>query len=302
MSTLGFEDNVLCTTAMSSRSLREFCEAAGIAGFSAISLAGSDYKEARSSGLSDPDIRMLLADNGLQVAELDGIVDWLKPLPGAQESGFDVTLPFFGHTEEDFYTIADAVDARSVTAADPFPSSESLDEKVEAFARLCDRAAEHGLLVHLEFLSWGPVPDLATGWDVVRTADRPNGGLTIDTLHLIRSGSRDSLPSIPAEKIFSTQFCDGPEERVGNRFSDAANRQLLGEGDFGLASILRELENMGCSAPLGFEVMNPALSAKSAVEVARIAYESVARLRAESSAISGRPNFSEDPVTTREAK
>ena len=59
----------------------------------------------------------------------------------------------------------------------------TLDAAVEAFALVCDRAAEHGLLVHLEFLPWSAFPNVNAAWDVVRTADRPNGGLIIDSWH-----------------------------------------------------------------------------------------------------------------------
>lgn len=285
MVTLGPADNILCCTVMGNRTLREFCEAAGGAGFTAISIGASDYKQARKDGYSDSDIRALLADNGLQIAELEAIFDWLKPLPRAEDAGFDLNLPIFGHAEADFYAIADAIGARSVTVVDPFDSTEPLDQMVEAFAAVCDRAAQHGLLANLEFQSWGPVPNLATGWDIVRTADRPNGGLTVDTLHLTRSGSRDILRSIPSDRIFTTQFCDGRAERVGDAYFDASNREMLCEGEFGLPSLLHDLEQMGCAAPLGFEVISSELAAMSAQDAARLAFASVQRLRSEATAL-----------------
>lgn len=278
MAPLGAQDTVLCTASMGFRPLREFIEAAGRAGFSAISLCGGDYKSARAAGYSDADIRSMLDDNGLRVAEMDGAVDWLNPFPESQGSGYDLSLPFFGHSEAEFFAMAEAVGARSLTAVDPFDSKASLDRMVEAFGGLCDRAARHGLLVHLEFLSWGPVPDLATAWDIIRLADRPNGGIMLDTLHLVRSGSRDLLKGIPATRVLATQFCDGAVERSGSRFEDAASRQLPGEGDFALVSILQLLRENGCEAPLGIEVMNPGLNSLSAFEVAEKCFGAILAL------------------------
>lgn len=279
MRELGSGDTVLCTATMGFRPLREFIEAAAGAGFTAVSLSGADYKGARASGLSDADLRGLLADNDLRVAELDGIVDWLRPLPAAQGVGYGLDNPFFGHTIEEFFAIGETIGARSVTAVDPFMGTAALDEMSEAFARLCDRAIQHQLLVHLEFLSWGPVADLATAWEIVRRADRPNGGLMLDTLHLVRSDSEDVLAEIPGERIFATQFCDGTVERRLDPFSDAANRLWPGQGEFDLAQILRELRAKGCTAPLGIEVMNDQVGGWTSPEVAEKAFTSLSQIK-----------------------
>ena len=279
MSDLGPHDTVLCTAMMGFGSLRTFIESAGAAGFSAISIAIGDYKEGRASGLSHADIRSLLADNGVRVAELDGIVTWLRPLPIEQGEGYGLDHPFFGPDAEEFFAMAAALRARSVTVVDPFAGTAPLDQMVEAFASACDRAAEQGLLVHLEFLSWGPVANLATAWDIVRLADRPNGGIMLDTLHLMRSGSRELLAKIPSERIFATQFCDGTAERISDPFSDAANRLWLCEGQFDLAGILREVRANGCTAPLGIEVMNDESRAMAPVDIAKRAFESLSRLK-----------------------
>ena len=269
---------MLCTATMGFRPLREFISAAAQAGFSAISLSGGDYKAARASGLSDSDIRTMLADHGLCVAEMDGVIDWLNPLPQSQGAGYDLNIPFFGHSEAEFLAMANAVGARSLTAVDPFLSKASSEQMADAFGSLCDRASAHGLLVHLEFLSWGPVPDLATAWEVVRRADRANGGLTLDILHLIRSNSHDLLDTIPVEKIFATQFCDGRTERTGDCFEDAANRLLPGDGEFDLVAILHKLNAKKCTAPLGIEVMNAELASLPASTIAAKAHTALVKL------------------------
>jgi len=279
MADLGPDDTVLCTATMGFGPLRDFAEAAGAAGFTAISLAGGDYKSARRAGLADADIRALLADNNLRIAELDGVVDWLHPLPERQGGGYDLDIPFFGHSQEEFLAMADALGARSITAVDPFERTAPMERMVEAFARLCDRAAEHGLLVHLEFLSWGPVPDLATAWDIVRLAGRDNGGLMLDSLHLMRSGSRAMLPHIPVDRIFAIQLSDGPPIRRGDCFADAADRDWPGEGTFDLPALVHDLRAAGCTAPLGVEVMGTATAGLSAKAIAGKAFTALEQVR-----------------------
>ena len=198
--TLGAGDTVLCSGTLGSGIiLRERLAAAQAGGFTGLSLWGRDYEVARHEGLSDPDIRMLLADHGLSVAELDPGWWWL---PGASE----IHIPpehdaerIFRFGERELFAVADAVGARSLNAVDVFGGAWSLDEAAAAFAGLCDRAAEHGLLVHLEFLPWSRIPDLATAWQVVNAADRPNGGIMLDAWHYFR-GAPDGalLRSIPA--------------------------------------------------------------------------------------------------------
>lgn len=280
MRELGAADTVLCTAMMGFGPLRGFIEAAGAAEFDAISVSGGDYKSARAAGLSDADIRSLLSDNNLRVAELDGIVDWLRPLPNGQGLGYSLVNPFFGHTTDEFLAIGSALGARSVTVVDPFAGTVPLAQMVDAFGGICDRAREQGLLVHLEFLSWGPVPDLATAWDIVRLANCSNGGIMLDTLHLMRSGSRALLAQIPGEKILATQFCDGTATRTGDAFDDAANRLMPGEGEFGLPAILAHLRQSGSNAPLGIEVMSDKTRNMTPTDLAEQANISLTMLKA----------------------
>ena len=126
--------------------------------------------------------------------------------------------------------------ARSLNAVDVFGGSWSLDEAAAAFAGLCDRAAEHGLLVHLEFLPWSRIPDLATAWEVVRAADRPNGGLMLDAWHYFRSKPDGALlRSIPGASILGVQLCDAPAVPEPEPLQATLHERLLpGDGDLDL--------------------------------------------------------------------
>lgn len=272
--TLGAGDTVLCSgTLRNGITFRERLAAARDGGFTGLSLWGRDYQLARDEGLGDRDIRLLLADHGLSVAELDPA--WWWP-PGAS----DIRIPpahdgerIFGFGERELLAVADAVGARSLNAVDVFGGEWTIDQAAAAFAALCDRAAEHGLLVHLEFLPWSRIPDLATAWQVVLGADRPNGGLMLDAWHYFRSGPDGALlRSIPGASIMGVQLCDAPAEAEANLLHATLHERLLpGEGELPLSALLADLAATGTAAPLGVEIFSDTLHALPPEEAARSA-------------------------------
>jgi sugar phosphate isomerase/epimerase len=270
--TLGIGDTVLCAgTLPTAITFRQRVAAAVAGGFTRISLWGRDYQVARDEGLRDEDIRLLLADHGLSVGELDPAWWWL---PGAA----DVHIApehdqerIFRYTERELFAVADAVGARSLNAVDVFGGAWSLDEAATAFAGLCDRAADHGLLVHLEFLPWSRIPDLTTAWQVVAAADRPNGGIMVDAWHYFR-GEPDGalLRSIPGASILGVQLCDAPATPEPDPLHATLHERLLpGEGELPLDTLLDDLRATGSTAPLGVEVFSDVLHALDPVDVGR---------------------------------
>lgn len=55
---------------------------------------------------------------------------------------------------------------------------------IDVYAETCDLAAKYGLSVDLEFPSFSRLRTLDETLDIVRAADRPNGGILVDTLYL----------------------------------------------------------------------------------------------------------------------
>ncbi len=269
---MGPDDLVLCSgTLRRDVTFAERIEAATAGGFRAVSLWGRDYAAARAEGLGDGDLRSMLADAGLSVAELDPAWWWL---PGADRvhippSADDQDVFRFG--EADVFAMSDALAARSINAVDVFGGSWGVDDAAESFAGLCDRAAEHGLLVQLEWLPWSQIPDLATAHEVVRLADRSNGGLNVDAWHFTRSGDDvDALASVPGSSIVGIQLDDGPRAPEPNLIEATLHdRRVPGEGEFDLHGIVRALRETGSTAPIGVEVFSDALHALAPTDAAR---------------------------------
>ncbi len=274
---MGPDDLVLCSgTLPRAVPFSDRLAAASGAGFAAVSLWGRDHAAARAEGHSDADIRSMLADHGLAVAELDPAWWWL---PGASDIHIDPAVDaedVFRFGEPDLFSIADAVGARSLNAVDVFGGTWDTDGAAEAFAGLCRRAAEHDLLVHLEWLPWSRIPDLATALEIVRRADQPNGGLNVDAWHLVRSGTPLSdLADVPGRLILGVQLDDGPAEPERDLVTATLHQRALpGEGEFDLGGIVDALRMTGTTAPTGVEVFSDTLHTRGPSEAALMAARS----------------------------
>jgi sugar phosphate isomerase/epimerase len=272
--TLGGDDLVLCAGTLPRETpWIDRLLAASSAGFAGLSVWARDYGAARREGWSDADLRAQLADHGLAVAELDPAWWWT---PGDVDVASLVAiddLEVFRYGEVEMFAIADALGARSINAADVLGGPWGVDEAADAFAGLCDRAAEHGLLVHLEFLPWSRVADLATAWEVVRRAARLNGGIAVDAWHWFRSDTPSDLTTlraIPGDRVLAIQLDDAPAERERKLMSATLHERLLpGDGAIDLTEMLGALRDIGAAAPIGVEVFSDSLHALGPFEAAQ---------------------------------
>jgi sugar phosphate isomerase/epimerase len=281
-------DLVLCSgTLPPATPWRDRLAAASAAGFRGISVWGRDYAAAVRDGSSDTDLRVQLEDHGLTVAEIDPAWWWL---PGAADIGKSLadvdTLEVFRFGERELFAVADALGARSLNAVDVFGGDWTLDEAATALAGLCDRAADHGLFVHVEFLPWSRIPDLATAWQIVRRADRPNAGVALDAWHWARaapSSDLETLRSIPGAKVLAVQLDDAPTEvEPDMMYATLHDRLLPGDGAIDLEALVATFNQIGAVAPFGVEVFSDHLHALGPTEAAQRAADATRRVVAAS--------------------
>jgi sugar phosphate isomerase/epimerase len=269
---LGRDDLVLHAGTLRRASLAEKCAAAVAGGFTAITLYPEDVARARREGLALRDVRRLVADHGLVVADLDPLLTWLP------EERIPPGMPVA--TEAEFYAIAEAVGARSLNVAQGFGKSVDLDRAAEALAGVCDRAWEYGLLVTLEYLPWSGIPDAATALTIVERSGRPNAVLMFDTWHTFRGPTTEAqIRALPGARIGSVQLNDAPAEATGDLVAETLSARLLpGAGAIPLVRWLRILDEVGSKAPLGVEVFSAELDALPPVEVGRRCGEAARRV------------------------
>lgn len=263
------EGLVFCSPPLAHVPLLDRLAPVASAGFSALSLLPADVWALEEQGISATEIRARIMDAGLAVAEMDCTACWME----RQRNGGDDDLSRLLRTLTPERVVATAarIGARSVAAIDMSPTPPSLDEAAEGFAALCDMAAEHGLLAHIEFLPSSAIRSLAEAWAIVEAAGRPNGGVTIDALHFFRSGSTlDQLAAIPAERIHTVQLSDAPRDHSGDLWAELMTARLLpGDGALDLGGLIRTLDAVGSTAPIGIEVFNTSQQRQSLDEVAR---------------------------------
>jgi sugar phosphate isomerase/epimerase len=246
-------DLVLASGTIRAATLEETVVAASQAGFAGISVYYDEYVAARRSGWTDAGLADLLDDQAITVAELDGRMDWL---PG--DSG--------NASAEQFIAAADALGARSITVLETEGRRVGLtipwDDAAAAFAALCDRADGQGLLAHIEFFPFSGIPDLSTAYEVVRRAERSNGGVMIDTWHLLRGPDAGRIdPAVPGSAVLAVQVGDVAELPDENaRFEMMHARRLPGRGVGPLPLLLSELRARGCTAPIEVEVYSDELA------------------------------------------
>jgi sugar phosphate isomerase/epimerase len=269
---LGPDDLVLHAGTLRRASVAEKCAAAVAGGFRAVTLYPEDVARARAAGLSLRDLRALIADHGLVLADLDPLLRWLP--------GEEVPPGVPAATEQEFYAIAEAVGARSLNVAQGFGAHCDVDRAAEALAGVCDRAREHGLLVTLEYLPWSGIPDAKTALAIVERTGRANATLMFDSWHTFRGPTDDAqLEAIPGARVGSVQLNDAPAEPAADLVAETLNARLLpGEGAIPLVRWVRLLDRIGSRAPIGVEVFSQALDALPPGEAGRRCGEAVRRV------------------------
>lgn len=265
---LDANDLLLCAGTLMATPLVDRIAPTASAGFQGLSVFTNDVTSAAADGISLTELRHRIEGAGLAVGEVDPLANWF---PSANQSE-----GLLSATVDEVFTIAEEIRARSVTAVVFAATPPSQNELIDSFAKLCDRAAEHDLLVHLEFIPFTPVRTLADASAIVEAADRPNGGILLDAWHLIRSGGNATEVEAVAKRVLGVQLDDAPHQSEENLVEETLHRRLLpGEGGADVAGIIRALREGGSTAPLGVEVFSDVLSALEPTEAARRAYRAV---------------------------
>jgi sugar phosphate isomerase/epimerase len=126
---------------------------------------------------------------------------------------------------------------------------------VDCFGRLCDLAAPLGLTVDLEFPIISRLTTLAEAADVVRAANRRNGGIMVDTLYMhFPHTPLAELDALPRDWFHMAHLCDAPQEvpttREGLVHIMRDERLYVGEGAIDIAGILDHMPPVPCSIEL----------------------------------------------------
>jgi len=261
-------DLVLCYATLPDVSFRTRVECASHAGFQAISLFPEGFHKARENeGLSAADMKKILADNNIYIAELDPMLSWIPDIHPTND-------------EEIFYRIAESIGARSINVVHAGVEQLPEHQIVAALGGLCERAAKYDLLVHIEFLPWTQINSITSAYRIVEQVNQINLGIMFDSWHHFRSQTDNSdLLKIPGSSIFAIQLNDAPQNSAYDIFTETLQHRLLpGEGDINLREIISYFKQIGVTAPVGIEVFSLALSRIAPQLLAKNAYQSIKNL------------------------
>jgi sugar phosphate isomerase/epimerase len=237
--------------------------AAAEAGFDAVGLYALEYQRMRQEeGRSAADIRAVVEDHGLVVAEIEVVRGWSDP-PGEAS-------PQCASLEEIAYEMADELGCRYLQAVGSYEGT--VEDAARGFAALCDRAAAHDLVVGIEFLPFTNIKTAADVDEILDLTDRPNAGCCVDIWHHVR-GANDwaQLEALPLDRIVSVQFDDGPRLPIEDDYTldTITNRTVPGDGEMDLARFLRTVHPAASKLPLSLEVIDADLLALPVAEAAQ---------------------------------
>ena len=140
-----------------------------------------------------------------------------------------------------------------------------IDRAAADFHELGERAGKRGIRVGFEALAWGKhISDYRDSWEVVRRADHPAIGLTLDSFHIFsRKTDLKAIRSIPSDKIVLVQLADAPWLDMDVINWSRHFRCFPGQGDFPLIDFMDAVAATGYSGILSLEIFNDQFRAGS---------------------------------------
>ena len=262
-------------TQISPLPFRERVEAAARAGWKGIGLIPDDV-DATAGAIGYPEMKRILAANGIKYVELEFLVDWHRSGEPRKKSD---------ELRARLLAIAETFGARNIKVGPGLgqdvnnPKPEELMPDIprmqEAFAELCRDAAKHGTAIVLEIMPFGNVRTIAAGRAIVEGANQPNGGLLIDIWHMARGGiDYGEITAIPQRFIGSIELDDAEEKVVGSLWEDTIHhRRLPGQGSLHPQSFIRSVQKAGYRGPWGVEILSASFRKLPLAEMAQKSFD-----------------------------
>lgn len=230
--------------------MAQACAEAGLAG---VSIWGTYVAD----GTSPAELGAHLRGAGVRVFTLEAAVSWCGGGEGDAAVG-----------EAEFMTdLGDAIGAEGLFAVSMESGELDLARAIDGYGKLCDRAADRGLWVAIEFLPWSNIPNLTTARAIVEGAARDNGGLVVDAWHFTRSGSRLTDVTEVAAWVRDFQICDTAPGAEADLLDECMHRRLLpGEGTADVIGLVQALDAGGARCPVAIEVFSDELEQLGPIE------------------------------------
>jgi sugar phosphate isomerase/epimerase len=251
----------------SSFDFRDRVEAIGRVGFKGMGIWHADLAHTLET-YSLADMKRILDDNGVRYVELEFLTDWF--VDGERRQASD-------EERARLLAAAEALNARHIKIGDFVGEKVAMDRLIDEFAILCRDAADHGTRILFELLPVSMINTLEDTLTMLEGADADNGGLILDTWHVVKIGvPYEEIPKIPRRFLLGVELNDGETvtpEGMDFRTQTTEHRKFCGEGDFDLDGFLKAVKQSGYDGPYGIEVLSLANRILPLDEVVKRAYE-----------------------------
>jgi 4-hydroxyphenylpyruvate dioxygenase len=241
--------------------LAEKLEATAAAGFAGVEIFESDLL---SFNGPPRDVARLVNSLGLKIVTFQPFRDF-EGMPEPQRTRT------FARAERKFDLMGELGCDLMMICSNVAPDSLGGIERAAAdFNELGERAQKRGMRVGFEALAWGRhISDYRDAWEVVRRADHPAVGLTLDSFHIFaRKTDLGAIRSIPRDKIALVQLADAPWLEMDVISWSRHFRCFPGQGDFPLLEFMNAVLDTGYEDLLSLEIFNDQFRAFSPRAVA----------------------------------
>jgi 4-hydroxyphenylpyruvate dioxygenase len=260
--------------------LAEKLEAIAAAGFAGVEIFESDLL---SFNGTPRDVAKLVASLGLKIVTFQPFRDF-EGMPEPQRSRT------FARAERKFDLMGElGCDVMMICSNVAPDSMGGIDRAAADFRELGERAAKRGIKIGFEALAWGRhIHDYRDAWEVVRRADHPAVGVTLDSFHIFaRKTDLKAIASIPRDKIALVQLADAPWLDMDVINWSRHFRCFPGQGEFPLLDFMNAVLDTGYAGLLSLEIFNDQFRAGSPRGVALDGQRSLINLMDQ---LRGRPN------------
>ena len=240
--------------------------AAKAAGFEGIGLRAETYVDALAEGLHDEDILAILKKYDIAVTEVEYITLWAEDHRSYEQM----------YKEQICFHMCELFGVNHINCG--LMEKYSVEHDAQKLAELCQRAGKY--TIGVEPMPYSGIPDVRTGWEIVKASGAENAKLILDSWHWIRANQpfdQSLLADIPAEKIVSIQLNDvlaHPYAKVVLRDESMHERVLPGKGCGDTAGFVKMIKEKGVYPKVvGVEVINDEILSTGVANAAKVNFE-----------------------------
>jgi sugar phosphate isomerase/epimerase len=248
---------------------RQRIEAAARAGFKGVGLWHADLEHVLER-YTLPEMRRILADNGMKYVEIEFLVDWFIAPGDPRRAASD-------QRRELLFAAAEGLGARHIKVGDFYRSACPMPRLIDEFSALCADAARRGIMIVYELMPHSVIESLASARALVEGAAQKNGGIIFDLWHIVKLGIPfDEVMSFPAAYFKALEINDGylhTPRGMDIVTETTSHRKLCGRGEFDIKGFVRKLSTSPYQGPVGIEVLSQELRTWDLEKTAMTAYE-----------------------------